>query len=94
MIEEIRELNKKCTYRFEVKYRDSFLKTIRKKYFNTLSEINEFKLYLEELQKTEESILSTNDCSTYKYKFNIDIKISEAVDLYLSTITNIKTKKL
>lgn len=93
MIEEIRELNKKCTYRFEVRYRDSFLKTIRKKYFNTLSEINEFKLYLEELQKTEESILSTNDCSSYKYKSNIDIKISEAVDLYLSTITNTKTKE-
>lgn len=40
---KIRELSKRCKYRYEIIYTDKFLKTSRKKFFNTLNEIDNFK---------------------------------------------------
>lgn len=40
---KIRELSKRCKYKYEVTFTDKFLKTNRKKFFNTLNEIDNFK---------------------------------------------------
>lgn len=89
---QIRELSKKCKYNYELKYTDSFLKTVRKKFFYSIDEINNFKKELKKQERNERNILNA-DNTNFKFKENLDITINEAVQLYLETITNNKTKE-
>lgn len=89
---KIRELSKKCKYKYEVTYTDKFLKTNRKKFFNTLNEIDNFKNELFKQENIEQNILD-NDDDQFKFKQNLNITIFEAVNLYLETINNSITKK-
>ena len=77
---KIRELSKRCKYKYEVTYTDKFLKTNRKKFFNTLNEIDNFKNELFKQENIEQNILD-NDDDQFKFKQNLNITIFEAVNL-------------
>lgn len=77
---KIRELSKRCKYKYEVTYTDKFLKTNRKKFFNTLNEIDNFKNELFKQENIEQNILD-NDNDQFKFKQNLNITIFEAVNL-------------
>lgn len=64
---QIRELSKKCKYNYELKYTDSFLKSIRKKFFYSIDDINKFKKELKKQEKNEKNILNSNN-TNFKFK--------------------------
>ena len=88
---DVRELSKRCKYKYEVKYIDPLLKSIKKKFFNTKDEINLFKNELENQEILENQILDSSN-ENFKFRQNLDITISEAVDLYLDSLSNEMTK--
>ena len=64
---KVRKLSKQCKYKYEVIYQDTFLKTNRKKFFNTEDEIDNFKKELQKQKDAEQKILNTNN-DDFKFK--------------------------